>query len=392
MLRGQVAVFLSCSEKFKETVAWPVRELLAAKGLRGLIVADEPSLPRTGALPEAKVGPFLDASSAFAALCTADYGLSDGTMYPRAKIIDEIQLACARPHLRDHAQILASRGVLLPSSVTPTFDGLDVSRPAAAAEVILKQLEGWGLVPDQPAPPDPGRTAGDRPGPPGADAGADLQPLFEGLDPGDLDEASRRAYQLLVDATEDDGRRTAAALHREVMAGADTARQLTGAALLEALARLDASLVSVEMIEALAACPDYPPRSCAADLLLDRAIVAPADIPLAVLGRLAAPSGEDWYVSAPALAAVKELVLTRRDAYMIFESLCGSAAAQDRHAVAQALLDVAGVKPAAVAADLAERLLGDPEPLVAAKAGEVMAAIEQVTDAERAACYGHFAL
>ena len=48
MLGGQVAVFVSCSEKFKETVAWPVRDALAEHGLRGIIVTDEPLLPGTG--------------------------------------------------------------------------------------------------------------------------------------------------------------------------------------------------------------------------------------------------------------------------------------------------------------------------------------------------------
>ena len=92
----------------------------------------------------------------------------------------------------------------------------------------------------------------------------------------------------------------------------------------------------------------------------------------------------------PALAAVKELVLTRRDACAVLESLAGSAEPQDRYAVAQALLEIAVVKPAAVAPGLADRLAGDADPLVAGKAREVMTAIENVTDDERAGCYGHF--
>jgi hypothetical protein len=92
------------------------------------------------------------------------------------------------------------------------------------------------------------------------------------------------------------------------------------------------------------------------------------------------------------MAAAKELVLTRRDAYVIFESLSASAEPRDRHAVAQALLDVAAVKPAAVAAGLAERLLDDPDPLVTQQARDVMAAIQHVTDAERAVCYARFGL
>jgi hypothetical protein len=248
MLGGRVAVFLSCSEKFKQALAQPVRNALADHGLRGLIVADEPLLPGTGEQPEAKVESYLNASSAFVALCTADYGLSDGTTYPRAHIIDEIQLASVRPHLRDRSQILKAPGVLLPSSITPTYDGLDVASPATAAEVILNQLDEWGVT----KPPSPPRAAeaGE------ADTNGDLRTLFADMRPNDHDEARRRVYRLLVNGTEDDGRRTARLLHREVMEAQDDARQLTGAALLTAMARLDASLISVGMIEMLAAHPE----------------------------------------------------------------------------------------------------------------------------------------
>jgi hypothetical protein len=109
-----------------------------------------------------------------------------------------------------------------------------------------------------------------------------------------------------------------------------------------------------------------------------------------MLGRLASPSMEDWFVWAPAMAAAAELVLHRRDAYVIFESLAASADPHDRHAVAQALLDVAEVKPAAVARDLAERLASDPDPLIAAKAQQVTAAIGHVTDRDHANCYRRF--
>ena len=387
MLGGQVAVFVSCSEKFKQAVAWPVRDALSEHGLRGVIVTDEPPLLGTGEHPEAKVETYLNASSAFVALCTADYALSDGTTYPRANIIDEIQLAALRPRLRDRSQILKPPEVLLPHSITATYDRLDVGSPAAAAAVILKQLEAWGLT-DPPAPPRAAAAAAD------ADAdtevAGDVRALVAGLRPGDRDQATRRVYRLLVDGSAYEGRRTARALHREVLEAKDRAAQLTGASLLEAMARLDASLISVEMIEMLAAGAEYPARACAANLLRDRAVVAPLDVPLGILGRLVSPSGEDWYVFAPAMAAVKELVLSRRDAYAIFESLSTSAEPQDRHAVAQALLDVSAVRPAAVSMTLAGRLLEDPDPLVAQKAQEVLTAAEHVSDAERAACYARF--
>ena len=383
MLRGQVAVFLSCSEKFKQEVAWPVRDALAEHDLRAIIVTDEPLLPDAGGDHEAKVESYLDACSAFVALCTADYKLSDGTMYSRANVIDEIQRARGRPHLRERSQILKSPGVLLPSDIDSTYDDLDAARPAIAAKVILQQLAEWEVARWSAAPPPLPQVTD-------ADAVADMDGLFAGLEPADDEKARWRLYELLRDRDQARRRWIAAALHREVMDARDDARQCIAVSLLDATSRLDASLVSIEMIEALATHPGYLPRSCAANLLRARATVAPLDVPVEMLGRLATPHREDWCVSAPAMAAVKELVLSRRDAYMIFESLSASPDPPDRYAVAEALLDVAGIKPPAVAKDLVERLSEDPDPLVAAKAREVMAAIEHVTDRQRADCHGHF--
>jgi DNA alkylation repair enzyme len=381
MLRGQVAVFLSCSEKFKPKLAWPVRDALAAEGLYAIIVADEPPLPDpdpggVGGDAEARTEPYLDASSAFVALCTADYELSDGSQYPRANIIDEIQQASARPHLRDRSQVLKAPGVLLPSDITPTYDALDVARPAAAAEVIWAQLQRWGIGPASlPAAPSAG-TAGD------------VETLFAGLRPGEHDEARRRVYPLLRDRDSDQRRQLVRELHRQITESEDSDRALAAASLLEAAWRLDTGLVPGEMIEALAAHPRYPARSCAANLLRRRAAVAPLDVPIEVLGRLAAPRAEDWLVWAPAMAAVQELVQQRRDAQVILESLAASADPQDRHAAAVALLGVAAADPAAAAAALAEQLAGDRDPLVAAKAREIITVIEQAAVPDRARRHG----
>jgi hypothetical protein len=383
MLRGQVAIFLSCSEKFMSAVAWPVRDVLTGHGLCPIIVRDEPPLPGIRGDAQAGTERYLDASSAFVALCTADYELSDGSKYPRASIIDEIHLACTRPHLRDRCQVLRSPDVLLPSDINPTYDCLDVAAPAVAADVILSQLRQWGIVPRPPGPPA-------APRPVAAEPAADANALVDGLLPGDHDEARRRIYRLLRDRAADQRQQIAGQLHSEIMESDDHARQLAAASLLEAASRLDPALVPAGMVETLATHPAYLARSCAANLLRDRAIVAPCDVPVGLLGRLASPSVEDWFVWAPAMAAVQELVLHRRDAYVIFESLAASADPHDRHAVAQALLDVAEVRPAAVARDLAERLASDPDPLIAAKAQQVMTAIEDVTDQDHADCYRRF--
>jgi hypothetical protein len=382
MLRGQVAVFLSCSEKFKEAVARPVRDALAGHGLRVIIVSDEPPLPGSGS-QRARAEPYLDASSAFAALCAADYELSDGSKYPKASIVEEIEQALSRPHLRDRAQILKAPGVLLPSHITPSYDALDVAKPAVAAEVILKQLQHWGIAEaGQPPAVEPHQTAAWQPD--------DVDALLAGPRPTGHDEACRRVYPLLRDRSEDRRRWIARELCREIMEARREARALLATALLRAVAGLDTTLVPDEMIEELAAHRGYQARACAALLLRDRATVAPLDVPVAVLGRLAKPGTEDWLVWAPAMAAVQELVLHRHDAYVVLQALAGSTDARDRFAVAEALLAVAGTRPAAVARTLARQLAGDHDQLVAAKAAQVMAATEHVTGRDHAQCYRRF--
>jgi hypothetical protein len=381
VLHGQVAVFLSCSEKFRPGLAWPVRDTLAAQGLRVIIISEAPPLGSASG-EETSAEPYLDASSAFVALCTADYELSDGSKYPRANIIDEIQQALGRPHLRDHAQVLKAPGVLLPSDITPTYDSLDVTKPAVAAEVILKQLQQWGIVPVPESPAAPHRV--------GSWEADDVDALLAAPSPTDQDEACARIYPLLRDRSEDRRRWIASELYREVLDPKKDSRALAAAALLEAVSALDPALVSPEMVETLAGHARYQARACAANLLRDRAAVAPLDVPVEVLGRLALPSTEDWFVWAPAVAAVQELALHRREAYAIFSSLAASDNARDRFAVAAALLGLAGVRPAAVARGLAERLSEDPDPLIAEKARDVLAATEQVTEREHAECYQRF--
>ncbi|HTZ27712.1 MAG TPA: hypothetical protein VMC83_27185, partial [Streptosporangiaceae bacterium] len=265
--------------------------------------------------------------------------------------------------------------------ITPSYDSLDVTKPAVAAEVILKQLQQWGIVPVPESPAAPHRV--------GAWEADDVDVLLA-APPADRDEADARIYPLLRDRSEDRRRWVAHELYSEVMESEKQARVRGAAALLEAVSALDPALVSPEMVETLASHERYQARACAANLLRDRAAVAPLSVPVELLGRLAAPSTEDWLVWAPAMAAVQELALHRREAYVIFTSLAASDNTRDRFAAAVALLGLAGVRPAAVSRDLAERLSNDADPLVADKARDVLAATEQVTEREHAECYQRF--
>ncbi len=374
MLEGQPIVFLACSERFREQVAVPIRAALGAQGVRGIIVSDEPHLSRTPTDPDSKVNAYLDASDAVVALCTPDNRLEDGTIECRQNVVLEIQRAFDRPGLRRRVQVVKAPGVRLPSDINPTYDRLDVDDVAPAVDAIVTQLRAWGVLAREPMPaPAPSAEP------------ATVDDLIGGLQLGDHDKATRRAYELLRTETRESQRAVVDRLTRYLRVtrsvGGDEVLRATS--VLEAINRLDSSLLSNDLIEELANSDEFTKRSTAAFLLWDRAEVAPMDVPLGLLGRLALPSGEDWYVQAPAMAATKQLLLRRRAARIIFDTLATSEDSETRYAVAAALLDVATIDATAVPRDLAEKLARDSDELVADKAREVIVAIGDRGDDER---------
>lgn len=375
VLNGQVGVFLSCSERFKERVAIPIRAALAEHGIHGFIVSDEPLLRGTSGDPESKVDTYLEASDAFVAFCTPDNELDDGTVQTRPNIIDEHARARSRPKLRERIQVFKEPSVNLPSNINPTHENLDPDDVAAIPALILRQLRAWGVL-----EPEPRRAPA-----PSATPSATVAELIDGLELGDHEEATRRVYALLLTerraAQETTVEQLRQFLHDAGSQGTDRVHRASS--ILEAINRLDSSLVPIEAIEELAAADDVAKRMSSAMLLWDRAEVAPEEVPLGLLGRLALPSAEDWYVHAPAMAATKQLLLRRRAARTIFDRLAGSEDPEDRFAVAEALLDVAGVDITAVPRDLADRLAGDEDELVATKARDVLAAIGEQAEHER---------
>jgi len=376
MLNGRVAVFISCSERFKQRVARPISEALGERDVKGIIVSDEPLLPGADGDPESKVDTYLDASDAFVALATADDQLGDGRVQTRQNIIDEYGRARSRPKLRQRIQVFRAPEVTLPSNINPTYERLDVDDVAPVVQLILRQLEAWDLLDTHPRPPTPTPPT---PAPPKT-----VAELIQNLEIGDHDEAIRRSYALLrtetrrkVLGTIDDFvrflRTTDADNHQTVLAGS----------VLEAIHKLDPALVSIDAIEELAASEDYSVRSIAATILWDRAEIAPGDVPLGILGRLALPADEDWYVQAPAMAAVKVLLLHRRSVRTILDNLAASENPADRFAVAEALLDVARVNPALAPRDLAKQLAADADAEVEAKGREALDAIPRASQKER---------
>jgi hypothetical protein len=168
-----------------------------------------------------------------------------------------------------------------------------------------------------------------------------------------------------------------------VKASADGDEIHRASSVLEAINRLDPSLLSHDLIEELGAAEEASKRMSAAMLLWDRAEVAPGDVPLGVLGRLARPATEDWYVQAPAMAAAKQLLLRRRAVQIIFDVLAQSEYADDRQTVAAALLDVAHVDPRVVPRQLAVRLANDSDDVVSAAGRELVELLGPGSDDDR---------
>jgi hypothetical protein len=158
------------------------------------------------------------------------------------------------------------------------------------------------------------------------------------------------------------------------------------------MARIDHTLVPAEAIEELSLSDDTTRRIAAVLLLWDLAEAAPGLVPLGVLGRLARPADEDWYVEAPAMAVTKLLMLHRRYARLILDHLALSSDPHDRQEVASALLDLATVDGSAVPPDLATRLAEDPDDLVAKKGQEVVAAISSLPEKAYANRFGQFGI
>ena len=368
MLEGRPVLFLSCSERFKADVALPIHHALHLQGVHAVVVSEEPMLPRTGWSPDDKVESYLNASDAFAALATPDDALGDGSIQCRQNIIDEIQRARSKPHLRDRIIVLKEPSVRLPSNISPTYERLDVAAIGTAVHTILRQLDAWGVLPA--STPTPLSTE-----PPIA-----IGALIEGIGLGDQDKASARAYENALTVSRADQLWAVSQLLQRLEDPDESPGTHILTTVLEAIARVDHSLVPIEKIEELAHSEDTAKRIAAVFLLWDLAESAPGFVPLGLVGRLARPADEDWYVGAPAMAITKLLMLRRQHARLIFDRLACSANATDRFEVAVALLDLASVDATAVPIDLARHLSKDADDLVSQKGWEVLTAIANVDE------------
>lgn len=385
MLGGKQAVFLSCTGALSAIarLARPVRDRLNAAGYHAVIVGDEPSL-KGDFSPEEKVDGYLDASEAFVALATVDDRL--GTSSTAVNIIDEIGRARRMPSLRDFVCVMKHPDVILPTNINPVYEHLDLADPDAAYGFIIRQLEAWDVVPAAP------------PAPPPAITGLPADYLEGLLDPnllGAHDEINARIRRLFGTVSKQNQHQVAQDLFDSLFSLPKDGSEIHVAGdVLVACAHVDPELIDAAWIEPLVESDIFQHRAAAALLLWDQAVVNPGTVPLDYLAKLAKPSTEDWYVYAPAMAAVKELALTRLGALKIVLDLADSPEATDRDAAVSALSGISSVDPAIVwgfAREHLGRLAHDADEGVAKSAFDLLTRLN-VLDPDTRHVYGRFGL
>ena len=166
---------------------------------------------------------------------------------------------------------------------------------------------------------------------------------------GDWPSAERAAIEIIKE-TESNGRN---AVFERLLDYQDTDhKDLLWQALLtiESVAKLAPSLVGRHQLGRLVSHRDRSVRSTAASICHDWALDFPQLVPIDMLLKLAVPD-EDWYVEAPAVAALKTLVRAIPPVLQVFLSSLRSANPDERIHAAQALAEIAEQEPELLDAD-----------------------------------------
>lgn len=181
--------------------------------------------------------------------------------------------------------------------------------------------------------------------------------MLDGIDLGEHDATAARLRRLFGTINKQDQHRVAHDLFERLLAVPNDGQDIhIVGGFLEACARIDAALIEPAWIEQLVESEAFQRRSSAAVILWNQAVVDLGSVPLDQVAKLAKPSTEDWYVYSPAMAAAKELALTRRAALEILLDLGSSPGATDRYEAVSALSGIAGVDPAIVWGAAKEKL------------------------------------
>ncbi len=178
-----------------------------------------------------------------------------------------------------------------------------------------------------------------------------VRALIDDIGPGDWDKAYLAALEVLqhTDRFGHNGRFNSL-VEYNLSISSDGEEYSWGAGeTVEACIDLAPWLCSHDMLVRMAEHPVFSVRSSAATICMNLANSAPHLVPIEVLTRLAVPN-EDWYVEAPATAALKTLVGYQRAVLHVFFQRLHSSEPDVREYAARALADIARKEPECLSA------------------------------------------
>lgn len=387
MIDGKKAVLISLAERRKKQLGYPLRDLLEANDVRGVILSDWPRIGTSWTVEE-KVEAYLDVCEAVIVLATSEIGDPSGERFPRLNIADEIARARSREHIAHRICVLKERPVQLPSNVDPAYEDLNSEDPTAAFDAALRQLRAWDFpIPDVPRRPTP------------AAARPDLRDALQLVDALDRTEPLRtrtRVATLLSERTKPEQRAVVDSLAHLIRTSDEWEIRATASQFLEEVAALDHSIVSSELIDELSRSDNDSVQMSAAVILFLRAVIDPGAVPLDIVERLAVPSPDadpvgSWYVYTPARNTLRQLALTRRETWEVVERMATHADPDAREAAANIAFDVAKHRPAAVPRELVSALTLDPVPVVKRLARQALELVSTVKVRDHQDAYTPFA-
>jgi len=175
------------------------------------------------------------------------------------------------------------------------------------------------------------------------EASPTISTLLQPVKLGDWDAAADAALTIIVETTSEGRNPVFEELLRYYNCPVD---DLKWAALqtVECVARLFPDLIHRSVLSYLAAHPDFSVRASAASICMVLANFAPTRVPTDIAIRLSRHD-EDWYVQAPANAALKALARSMPDIIRVYFSRLGSIDSREREHSASALTDIAEQEP-----------------------------------------------
>jgi hypothetical protein len=184
------------------------------------------------------------------------------------------------------------------------------------------------------------------------------------IEPGDWSSATLLAVKIILQTDRNGRNPTFEALVSAVLAGPaepeDNGPVIGMCATIEKCVELLPRLAARELLWNLGTHEDFSVRTSAASICLDLSQFAPSHVPVDLLFRLASPD-EDWYVDAPATAALLSLARHQRAVIGFFYLQLHDTDPYARAHGAEAIARVAKMEPEILNADDLELALGELE-------------------------------